>query len=137
MILRFVIFFVLICNSLYSQKNKVISEIIISGNRITKDDIIKRELLFRIDSTYSIIELENKIKLSQQNLRNLNLFNFIEIEKKEKNNLTTIYIKLIERWYIWPYPIFELADRNFNSWVDKRDFNRVNYGLFFFFSEMR
>ena len=84
MILRFVIFFVLICNSLYSQKNNVISEIIISGNKITKDDIIKRELLFRIDSTYSIIELENKIKLSQQNLKNLNLFNFIEIEKKKK-----------------------------------------------------
>ena len=93
MILRFVIFFVLICNSLYSQKNNLISEIIITGNKITKDDIIKRELLFRIDSTYSIIELENKIKLSQQNLKNLNLFNFIEIEKKEKNNLTTMYIK--------------------------------------------
>ena len=51
MILRFVIFFVLICNSLYSQKNNVISEIIISGNKITKDDIIKRELLFKIDSS--------------------------------------------------------------------------------------
>ena len=126
----------LICNSLYSQKNNVISEIIISGNKITKDDIIKRELLFRIDSTYSIIELENKIKLSQQNLKNLNLFNFIEIEK-EKNNLTTIYIKLVERWYVWPYPIFELADRNFNSWVDKRDFNRVNYGLFFNWENFR
>ena len=137
MILRFVIFFVLICNSLYSQKNNVISEIIISGNKITKDDIIKRELLFRIDSTYSKIELENKIKLSQQNLKNLNLFNFIEIEKKEKNNLTTIHIKLIERWYILPYPIFELADRNFNSWIDKRDFNRVNYGLFFNWENFR
>ena len=84
MILRFVIFFMLICNSLYSQKNNVISEIIISGNKITKDDIIKRELLFRIDSAYSKIELESKIKLSQQNLKNLNLFNFIEIEKKKK-----------------------------------------------------
>ena len=91
MILRFVIFFVLICNSLYSQKNNVISEIIISGNKITKDDIIKRELLFRIDSSYSKIELERKIKLSQQNLKNLNLFNFIEIEKKKKQFNNNIY----------------------------------------------
>tara|TARA_Y100001933_G_scaffold252114_1_gene290624 strand:+ start:3249 stop:4628 length:1380 start_codon:yes stop_codon:yes gene_type:complete len=137
MILRFVIFFVFICNSLYSQKKNFISEIIISGNKITTDDIISRELLFKIDSNYSKIELENKIKLSQQNLKNLNLFNFIEIERQEKNNLTTIYIKLIERWYIWPYPIFEFADRNFNSWIDKSDFNRVNYGLFFNWENFR
>ena len=127
MILRFVIFFILICNSLYSQKNNVVSEIIISGNKITKNDIINRELLFKIDSTYSKIELERKIKLSQQNLKNLNLFNFIEIEKKEKNNLITIYIKLIERWYIWPYPIFELADRNFNSWIVKNSLSMKSY----------
>jgi len=137
MILRFIIFFVLLCNYLHSQENTVISEIIISGNEITKEDIIKRELLFKIDSSYSKIELENTIKLSQQNLRNLNLFNFVQIEKEEKNNLTIIYIKLTERWYIWPYPIFELADRNFNSWIDKKDFNRVNYGLFFNWENFR
>lgn len=137
MILRFIIFFVLTCKYLYPHENTVISEIIISGNKITKEDIIKRELLFRIDSIYSKIELENIIKLSQQNLKNLNLFNFIEIEKEKKNNLTVIYIKLIERWYIWPYPIFELADRNFNSWIDKRDLNRVNYGLFFNWENFR
>ena len=137
MILRIIIFFVLTCKYLYPQENTVISEIIISGNVITQEDIIKRELLFRIDSIYLKTELESKIKLSQQNLKNLNLFNFIEIEKKEKNNLTTVYIKLTERWYIWPYPIFELADRNFNSWIDKRDLNRVNYGLFFNWENFR
>ena len=127
MILRIIIFFVLTCKYLYPQENTVISEIIISGNVITQEDIIKRELLFRIDSIYLKTELESKIKLSQQNLKNLNLFNFIEIEKKEKNNLTTVYINLIERWYIWPYPILEISERNFNVWWD--NFQSSNYGF--------
>jgi len=36
-------------------------------------------------------------------------------------------------WYIFPFPIFELADRNFNVWWSEqnRSFKRVNYGIRF------
>ena len=35
-----------------------------------------------------------------------------------------------ERWYFIAYPVFDLADRNFNEWwYDRgRDFRRVIYG---------
>ncbi|MDX5348476.1 MAG: hypothetical protein LPK19_14665, partial [Hymenobacteraceae bacterium] len=34
-----------------------------------------------------------------------------------------------ERWYLFPVPIFSLADRNFSAWLDKMDFRRIDYGL--------
>ena len=43
-----------------------------------------------------------------------------------------IYVNVKERWYTWPYPILELADRNFNEWYYNRhhDWHRINYGAF-------
>ena len=40
-----------------------------------------------------------------------------------------VMVDVKERWYIFPLPIFELADRNFNEWWKTRDFSRTNYGL--------
>jgi hypothetical protein len=44
-----------------------------------------------------------------------------------------LLVKINERWYTFPNPIFELADRNFNEWwyLRNRDLSRVNYGLRF------
>lgn len=44
---------------------------------------------------------------------------------------------MIERWYLFPFPIFEIADRNFNTWLDHRDWRRVNYGGFIKWSNLR
>ena len=40
---------------------------------------------------------------------------------------------LLERWYLYPVPQFQLVDRNFNEWYKtyKASFDRVNYGLKF------
>ena len=119
-----------------AQENIFISKIIINGNKITKNDIITRELTFKKDSTYNFINLETNIIKSKENLTNLQLFNFIEIEKKIINKNAEITVNLIERWYIKPFPIFELSERNFNSWWKEfkrsnySDFSRANYGLF-------
>ena len=34
-----------------------------------------------------------------------------------------------ERWYLWTYPIFEYADRNFNIWLKEKEYERLNYGV--------
>jgi len=36
-----------------------------------------------------------------------------------------------ERWYTFPEPQFELADRNFNVWWNEQDhdFDRTEYGV--------
>ena len=40
-------------------------------------------------------------------------------------------LEVKESWYIYPAPIFELADRSFNVWWKEMncDFDRVNYGI--------
>jgi len=127
----------------YSQHIITISDITINGNNITQDDIIKRELMFIKNNSLSLADLEEKITKSKQNLVNLKLFNFVEINYTLKKNIAEITITVIERWYFWPYPIFEISERNFNSWWSEfkdsnySDFSRLNYGLFLNWNNFR
>jgi outer membrane protein assembly factor BamA len=120
----------------YSQNEITISKIIITGNKITQEDIIIRELAFNENNSFSVDELKEKIKESKQNLVNLQLFNFVEINYSLEGDKVNITIDVTERWYFWPYPIFEISERNFNSWWDSfrasnySDFSRLNYGVF-------
>jgi hypothetical protein len=127
--------------NIYANDSLVIEEIIISnikikGNKKTKKEIILRELDFKVGEKISINKLKVKIYDAKENLTNLNLFNFIEFEYKEIENNVSIQVKLTERWYVWPYPIFEISDRNFNVWwhdfkqSNYSDLTRINYGLF-------
>ena len=92
-----------------------IKEIIITGNKKTKNEIILRELSFNTKQNIDLKNLEKEITKSTNNLTNLNLFNFIEISYNinEQKDLF-IKINIVERWYIWPYPIFEISE-NFTS----------------------
>ena len=127
----------LFCYSfVFSQNQITISSITINGNNITKEDIILREVVFRKNSSFSTADLEQKIKESKENLINLKLFNFVEISHKLTGNKAQLIIDVTERWYFWPYPVFEISERNFNTWwrefkaSNYSDFSRLNYGLF-------
>jgi hypothetical protein len=105
-----------------------ISKIIITGNKITKESIILRELSFKKGDLIDISKLEKIEDESKVNLTNLNLFNFITISNTVKEKNIIISIEVIERWYIWPYPILEISERNFNVWWD--EFKSSNYSDF-------
>ncbi len=107
----------------------VIDNITILGNKITKDYIIFRELLFKTGDTLTTANFDQKIKKSTENLMNISLFNFVTITPIVIDNKATIKINVTERWYIWPIPVFDLADRNFNTWWKTKDFKRINYGV--------
>jgi outer membrane protein assembly factor BamA len=112
----------------------VIQNIYIEGNKKTKDRIIHRELDFTIGDTISIIDFEERMLLSKKRLYNTGLFNLIEITFKGFNAskaVMDIHITLAENLFIYPAPIFELADRNFNVWWTEqgRSLDRVNYGI--------
>ena len=109
----------------------IVNDIFITGNKITKRYIILRELDFKLNDTIKISELEEKFIKSKEHLLNTSLFNFVTIDATGlKENMANIKIDVKERWYTWPVPIFELADRNFNQWWETKDFERVNYGFF-------
>ncbi|PLX13131.1 MAG: hypothetical protein C0598_04370 [Marinilabiliales bacterium] len=106
-----------------------VGKISVSGDKITHKPIIFRELEFKEGETLSEIQLDNKIELSRQNLLNQSLFNFVFIDKKKIGNIIDIEIRVIERWYIWPIPLLEYADRNINVWWQTKDFSRINFGV--------
>lgn len=109
----------------------VISQIVITGNHRTRDYIILRELSFREKDSLPPYVIESALERSRQNLMNTALFNFVDIKYFQGTfNEVVIHIDVTERWYLWPVPVFEIADRNLNEWWQRRDFSRTNYGAF-------
>lgn len=112
----------------------IVGRIVLQGNQITKDRIVLRELVFREGDTLSLNALGEKLKQSRQNLLNRSIFNFVEIDtlpsQEAGSRMVDVKIVLLERWYIWPMPILELADRNLNSWWETKDMTRINAGFF-------
>ncbi len=108
-----------------------IGHINISGNKTTKTGIVTREFLLHEGDSLPVKLIAEKLKLTRQNLLNTSLFLFVDIFTASPSpGVMDVYINLRERWYIWPMPIFELADRNLNEWWLRKDLNRTNYGLF-------
>jgi hypothetical protein len=109
---------------------KIITNIHLVGNRVTKERIILRELTFKSGDTIPAGQLEAMLVQSQKNLFNTSLFNKVTIQKLPIDEVyTELLITCVERWYTWPIPIFELAETNFNTWWLTRDFSRTNYGF--------
>ncbi len=109
---------------------KVINNITIVGNKTTKDKIILRELEFKIDDSLSNQELTAAISQSKKNLLNTSLFNFANLNVALIDSVhANIIIQLTERWYIFPLPIIEIDDNNFNTWWRTKDASRINYGM--------
>jgi len=108
----------------------VINDIHIQGNKITREHVIVRELLFSVGDTVLKMELLPFLQRSKDNLLNLALFNFVNFGVTHLGeNRIDVNLEVIERWYIWPVPILEYADRNFSTFIKNRDWDKINYGL--------
>ncbi len=107
----------------------IVHDIRVHGNEVTKEFIILRELTFAPGDTLLLNDLIRKINRTEFNLSNTLLFNFVNIVPTFDSKKVEFDIYLKERWYIWPYPMIENADRNFNRWFEDRDFRRLTYGL--------
>lgn len=109
-----------------------INKIEISGNNLTRNSIILRELLVKEGSIIHEQELDYIFTKAQQRLFNLHLFHTATIKPVYLDSATIdLKVDVQERWYTFPVPRFQLSDRNFNEWWQNynHDWNRVNYGL--------
>lgn len=120
----------------------LIRKITISGQRITKDNIILRELSFKEGDCISQSLVGGKDKdpnmlalneFNKKRLMSLKLFNDVEIQwnKMSASAAYEVTIFVIDRFPIIPDINFEFADRNFNVWWTEQhhDLNRINLGL--------
>lgn len=126
---------VTLCCTLSAQQNfLVVDNIQIDGLNKTKKYIVQRELDFQKGDTIWLPNLSNRLEENKKRVLNTALFNIVNINIVNwdtDNKKADIHFDLIEAWYIYPIPIFELADRNFNVWWNEqgRSLSRVNYGL--------
>jgi outer membrane protein assembly factor BamA len=85
----------------------IVKNILIKGNKITRDHIILRELSFKKNDTICISKEKEIFRKSKENLLNTSLFNFVTIDTIHSNaGVSDIMITVIERWYLWPLPFF-------------------------------
>jgi len=125
-----VLIFIFIGQIGYAQVK--ISAIEITGNKKTRDDIIKRELPYQVGDLVSKTGLDSLNIVAQQQLFNTALFLETSVSSEIlDSSLVKIKIQLKERWYFFPLPYFRWVDRNFNQWwtEQKRSLDRVNYGI--------
>ncbi|MEZ4912185.1 MAG: POTRA domain-containing protein [Saprospiraceae bacterium] len=111
----------------------IIRNIVISGNEKTSEKVIYKELDFKKGDTIPLESLSALMYKNNGRLESKKIFNKSNINIKNWDNATNevdVYITLQENWFIYPYPILELADRNFNVWRKEHNynFNRLNYG---------
>lgn len=118
----------------------VIQGFIIEGNEKTKKHIITRELDFKVGDTLYVAELDDLFQKNANQIINTRLFNEVQLENQPIDYQKS-YIRIIlsERWYTFPVPTFELADRNFNEWWQDRDrdLSRTIMGIRFYQFNMR
>jgi len=133
--LQLILFIISCCFTVCdSQQNYfVITEVSIEGNKKTKEEIVLRELDILPGDTIYTSELSQRITENEKRILNTGLFTSATINIKDWDETTKearAEIKLVENWYIYPAPIFELADRNFNVWWNEqnRSLDRINYG---------
>lgn len=121
----------------YAQTDTVfIDSILVEGNKKTRLASILRELPFQSGDMIPLSELDARLAAGEQWLMRTGLFNQVQLYFKQwegSSNRVQIQIEVDEAWYIFPVPLFELSDRNFNVWwVDhQRALDRINYGIDF------
>jgi len=121
-------------------KYVTINKIFIVGNYITRDRIVLRELTLKSGDVVYTEDLPGILERDRKKLLNTRLFNTVEIRTLEFDDYKTdIIVDLNERWYTFPAPLIELADRNFNEWWKNygHDYKRINYGLRLYQYNMR
>src|SRR4051812_48147876 len=96
--------------------NAQIGTITLIGNKITKDRIIYRELTFKHGDGVDTTTMHKLFNRSEENLFNTALFNSVDITYVIENDVVNVFIVVAERWYVFPLPIFEIQERNFNVW---------------------
>lgn len=129
-------FAILCCNHLRAQSDStaVIQKIILVGNNKTKDYIILREMPVKVNDTINKNAIPQLITKAKENIYNTKLFISVNVVPQliEPDRIY-ILIELKERWYTFPFPYVELADRSLNVWLHTyhADLKRLSYGIFF------
>lgn len=120
-----------------STRSVVVRSVTLKGNYRTRDRIIRREMTLHPGDTVRLSDLPGRLAWNQRNINNTNLFVTVDLSTQQEEPADStqpaqldLTVLMKERWYFIAYPVFDLADRNFNEWwYDRgRDLRRTIYG---------
>lgn len=114
---------------LSAQEYLPVGQVIINGNKKTKPQVILRESPFNNKDSLLISNLDELSVKFNDNLTKTSLFNFVDVNYTLTTDSVIFKVSVEERWYFWPYPILEQADRNLSSFIHNKDFSKINYGI--------
>ncbi|HAR19041.1 MAG TPA: hypothetical protein DCR46_00130 [Cytophagales bacterium] len=112
----------------------VLRKIYLYGNHHTKDRIVLREMDVKEGDTLLLAKLDTLLNNNRNRIFNTRLFNEVKLTLlPDSAEYKSLLVELTERWYIFPIPVFELADRSFNEWWynQSHKLNRLNFGVRF------
>lgn len=122
----------------FADDQLVVDGFEITGNKVTMEVIILREITFGTGDTLAKMELIPALQKSKENLLNTTLFNFIFLDVRHlPGNRIIVEITVTERWYIWPIPILEYSERNFSEFIKNREWDKLVYGAWLKWSNFR
>lgn len=129
----------LLCLQNRGSDTLIVHSILIEGNKHTRDEVILRELPFQAGDTLSAFDLDSILRRGQELVMNTAMFKSATVTASRPSpGWVDVTIRVEERWYIYPIPVFELADRNFNVWWYDfdHDLRRTVYGLNFYHNNL-
>ena len=109
----------------------LLREIVLAGHRRTRARVIFREMGLKRGARVPSKDLKLRVEQSYNTLMNTGLFASLDIEIDTLSEREVqLILNIRETWYIYPVPVFELADRNFNVWWNEMggSLDRVNIG---------
>jgi outer membrane protein assembly factor BamA len=89
-----------------------VDSVIITGNQETKEFVILREMTLRSGSRIT----KNALEFDQNRIYSLRLFNQVQVGIEPTTpGYANLHVEVSERWYIFPFPIIGLRDRDWSK----------------------
>lgn len=113
----------------------IVQEVVISGTKVTKDEVILREMSLKKTELFTL----SKYKDDVQRIYNLGLFTKVEILPiPTSQNHIILNVDVQERWYIFPFPEWGLDEGQWSKiWIGARlrwdNFRGMNENISLFF----
>jgi hypothetical protein len=109
-----------------------VGRVILTGNNKTRSQVILREMNAQGGDLIFKPDLEGVLLAERNRIYNLRLFNTVTVRAVDVGNrVADLLVEVAERWYLFPIPLIDLGDRNFNDWWQNHDhaWDRINYGV--------
>jgi outer membrane protein assembly factor BamA len=110
-------------NNFNDEKKVFVDSIKISGNDITEDFIILRELTFKPGDSVSV----DQLNYNRERIFSLKLFTKVDVTNEIQNGKSIVLINVDESWYIYPIPFIRRSDKSYDTYSYGINFTYKNF----------